>query len=121
MKRAALPGIALFLLLAGGCGDGDRTDCAIAQQNLDECVTEVVVAPSVTTYQRLPLTIGDDCSGMNACTAKCVKTASCDALRWVILGHPTDPNTVPTASLPQEAGGIDACLDKCFATYRKKQ
>ena len=105
----------LPLILAFGCGDGDRTNCAIANESLDKCMTEIVIAPSVASYQRLPLAIGDDCSGINNCTAVCVRGASCDAMRWTLLGHQTDPNSVT----PPDAGRFDYCLSTCFETYRK--
>jgi len=115
MMRAAHRGLLLPLILALGCGDGDRTNCAIANESLDKCVTKVVIAPSVASYQRLPLAIGDDCSGINNCAAVCVRGASCDAMRWVLVGHPDDPNSAPQT----DAGRFEQCLTTCFETYRK--
>ena len=122
MKRAVFLGIALLLvLLAGACGDGDRTDCAIAQEKLEQCATEVLVASSTATYQRLPLAIGDDCSGINGCGADCVKAASCDAMRLVLLGTPTDPNAAPPNSVTgRGAATFYSCLNTCLETYRKQ-
>jgi hypothetical protein len=115
MKRAALTAVAVLSLLIGACGDGDRTNCAIARENLDQCMTEVFIAPSVASFQRLPLVIDDDCSGTNACAASCVKEASCEAMRLVLLGRRTDPNAVPISSETAEnAGRFNVCLNKCI-------
>jgi len=121
MKPAVLLALVVSCsLVAAACGDGDLTDCAIARERLDQCASTVYSAPAVATYQRLPLTIGDDCSGMNGCAAHCVKDKSCEALRRALLGHTTDPNDNPGAAVLLETGKFDFCINACIERYLKQ-
>jgi hypothetical protein len=114
MKSAALAALTLTLL-AGACGDGDRTNCAIARERLDRCLTEAEVVGAAVRNQGVPLTIGSDCSDMNACAAACIKDASCEAIRLIVLGSTTDPNLVK----PPDFAAFNLCLYACIQTYRQ--
>src|SRR4051812_25628499 len=92
MKRPAVSTSALLLLLAVACGGSVRKECAIAQEKLEQCNTELA---AILPPGGLPLKIDDQCSDWNACVAKCVNDASCYGMTWVFLGSMTDPSRMP--------------------------
>jgi len=119
MKQAAVSGLGLFLLfpsllllLGSGCGDGERSSCAIAKDNIDQCNAQM--AERFGAFRGLPLTIGDDCSGWNACDAKCVQHASCEGM-WLALsaGSGSDPERVT----PNDSGVFMQCLMECSKLF----
>ena len=115
-RLPCLSAIVLSLsLMPLACGDGDRTDCETARARLEECGRNVFIAPSLASYQRLPLVIDDDCTGLNGCAADCVNASTCDAMNSVLLGPSGDPNTVA----PPGAGKFNYCLNACIENYRK--
>jgi len=116
MRPAAFPALFVLLLLASACDDDDRTNCEVAKDKVNSCVTEIPRSLTIGYTLVQPLMMGDDCSGMNGCVAACLKDASCDAMRWIILDHPTDPNAVR----PSDFATLNYCLAACIDTYQKQ-
>src|SRR3954470_13282476 len=99
MKRATLRALPLplllLLLLISGCGDDDRTNCELAKESLDQCNAELLATPPLgamgaSDFRGLPIEITDECSGWNACDAKCVKDTSCDGMTWALHAKGAD-------------------------------
>jgi hypothetical protein len=121
MKQAAASGLGLLLLfpsflllLSSGCDDGDRSDCAIAKDNIAQCNAQMEAKFGALEFRGLPLTISDDdCSAWNACDAKCVNGASCEGM-WKALrgGTGSDPNQAPN-----DSGAFTRCLMECSARF----
>ena len=120
MKQAAASGLGLLLLfpslllpLSSGCDGGDRSNCAIAQDNIAQCNAQMESKFGALEFRGLPLTIGDDCTGWNACDSKCVNDASCEGM-WKALrgGSGSDPNQAPN-----DSGVFMHCLMDCRARF----
>jgi hypothetical protein len=117
MTRAKGAASCLFVLLTSGCGDGDRTNCVIAQENIDQCNAEIVASLpfGALGYRGLPVEVSPDCSGWNACDAKCIAGASCGAMKLILIGGGADPNRPPVP----DAGGFNQCLMKCYDRFHQ--
>ena len=115
MKTVAIPSLTLLFLLASACGDGDRANCAIARENLDQCNAELLAAApfGAVDFRGLPLEVDDDCSGWNACDAKCIEHASCAQMAWAFRGIGSDPDRVR----PPDAGVFMQCLMSCYDRF----
>ncbi|HYP77028.1 MAG TPA: hypothetical protein VER12_13765 [Polyangiaceae bacterium] len=116
MKRTPVPALAL-LLLVGACGDGDRSNCAIAKEKLDECNAELEAnAPfGPVDFRGLPIEVYDECSGWNACDASCLKGASCSDMQIALLGRGSDPNRAPS----EGPGLLRQCLQACYDGFER--
>jgi len=121
MKQAAASGLGLLLVfpnlllpLSSGCNDGDRSTCAFAKDDIAQCNAQMEAKFGALDFRGLPLTISDDdCSGWNACDAKCVQGASCEGM-WKALrgGSGSDPNQAPN-----DSGVFMHCLIACSERF----
>lgn len=95
-------------MLAGACES--RNECDVAQEKRRDCNAQLATRDEVASYRRLPLSVGDDCSGDNACVADCVAETTCQTLEWVMLGGQYDLNSV----IPKDAGRFSSCIQACY-------